>query len=273
MASLRKVLLLAALAGLPAQPQIAVTVDAAGQPSAEEEAPDLTSADWEAKFKWLDINKGYRGAFSEAARHWPPVNKMTLGRKYKLYQKGADFMAAVGRPPTFEEATEKVLVDLIEVSNKGGHPLTTSQLKRQAIKLAEACGATKGATGVGSDGWVRGFQKRHKDLFKVNASLLETERAHAVTRAAIERYFDIAEIGLDGIVAPELIFFMDESHVDMHARTRIKVCQVHPKLYFAFSPNPLHHFPLSRRCGFATKTRACTVLTRKRTSTFRGWAA
>lgn len=239
MSGLVKVLLLAALAALPAQPQIAVTVDAAGQPSVDEEAPDLTPADWEAKFKWLDINKGYHGAFSKAAKHWPPVNKMTLSRKYKLYLKGADFMAAVGRPPTFAEATENVLVELIEVSNKGGHPLTTSQLKRQAIKLAETCGATKGATRVGSNGWVRGFQKRHKDLFRENASLLETERAHAVTRAAVERYFDIAEVGLDGIVDPELIFFMDESHVDMHARTRIKVRQMPPTLYFALSSTPL----------------------------------
>jgi hypothetical protein len=198
---------------------------------------------------------------------------MQLGRKYKLYQNKQNFMAAVGRPPTFEEATEKTLVDLIEWSNKAGHPMTTSQLKKQAIKLAEACGATKGATGVGSDGWVRGFQKRHRDLFKTNASLLETERAHAVTRAAIERYFDIAAVALNGINDPELIFFMDESHVDMHARTRIKVRQMPLQLHFMLCPNPIYHSYCSRRCGSATRTRACTAPTRKQASIFRGWAA
>jgi hypothetical protein len=51
MPSLHAALLLAAIAGLPPRPQIAVTIDAPGEPSLDEEVPDLAFADWEAKFK------------------------------------------------------------------------------------------------------------------------------------------------------------------------------------------------------------------------------
>jgi hypothetical protein len=223
MASLRLAALALAMASLPSNPQLPVQEVGLVLSDDEKEALDLEPAHYKAKFEWLDKHGHVFGAHAAAAGAWPPVPKATLSRKYKLWKMGKNWTAAVGRPPTFETETEKLLCDYIEYANKYGHPVTIRQLIGEARRLAVACGADPAHAGVGSKSWLRGFLKRHSDLWLVNAALLEPARAHAVSREAILRYFDLAEIALEGVDAPELVFFMDETYLDMHARSRLKV--------------------------------------------------
>ncbi len=240
MASLRMIALVAAMASSPSHPQMPGQAAGLVPSDDEEEALDLEPEHYKNKFEWLDQYGHLFGAHAAAADAWPPVPKATLSRKYKLWKNGKNWSAAVGHPPTFETGTEELFCDYIEYANKYGHPVTIVQLIKEARRLAMACGADPAHAGVGSKKWLRGFMKRHQDIWHVYAALLEPARAHAISREAILRYFDLAEIALEGVNAPELVFLMDETYLDMHARGHLKV-SVQPSLAPPF--DTLHHHP------------------------------
>lgn len=231
---------------------------------------DLDPKAWIKKFEWLSKYETIRGSVRAAAAAPPRVPLTTLRRRYALWKTGENWQVSAGRPPTFEDKTEKVLVDIIEWANKQGHPVTKDHLMKEAKRLAIACGGKGSEMGVGSKGWLRGFEKRQPEVFKVNRGLLETERAHAISREAIERYFDIASVGLEGIDSPELIFFMDETYVDMQARTRLKVRY---SCFFTIFTQYLTIFTRLHRFIFAERTPECTDRCPTQASTTLLWGA
>ena len=99
MASLRLAALVFAVASLPSKPLLPVQAAGHVLSDDEEEALDLESAHYKAKFEWLDKHGHLFGAHAAAAGAWPPVPKATLSRKYKLWKMGKNWTAAVGRPP------------------------------------------------------------------------------------------------------------------------------------------------------------------------------
>jgi hypothetical protein len=143
---------------------------------------DLDPKEWVKKFEWLNKYGTIRGSFSAVAAAPPHVPLTTLRRRFASWQKGENWQASAGRPPTFEDKTEKVLVDIIEWANKQGRPVTKEHIMKEARRLAIACGGKSSDLGVGSRGWLRGYEKRQPEVFKVNRGLLETERAHAISR-------------------------------------------------------------------------------------------
>jgi len=148
----------------------------------DDKGDDITPKEWVKKFEWLNKYGTIRGSFSAVAAAPPHVPLTTLRRRFASWQKGENWQASAGRPPTFEDKTEKVLVDIIEWANKQGRPVTKEHIMKEARRLAIACGGKSSDLGVGSRGWLRGFEKRQPEVFKVNRGLLETERAHAISR-------------------------------------------------------------------------------------------
>ena len=86
----------------------------------------------------------------------PELPRRRCRGKYKLWKIGKNWTAAVGRLPTFETETEKLLCVYFVYANKYGHLMTIRQLIGEARRLAVACVANPAHAGVGSKSWLRG---------------------------------------------------------------------------------------------------------------------
>jgi hypothetical protein len=120
-------------------------------------------------------------------------------------------------------------VDWIKYVHTAGFSITNAKLTAEVKSIAYRAGcadplvsATDLMNSVGGKSWRKGFQKRHPELKKLNTTLMERVRKMSMTKEAIKRYFDLADIGLTG-VKPSNTFFADETYIDMHPRKGVQV--------------------------------------------------
>lgn len=181
---------------------------------------DLTSEQWEAKFKFLDTFGKVYGAQSRAAKAYPAVKLTTLRSRYEQRNSGP---SRRGPPPRMDERLEKHLVDWITYANDKGFPVTNAQLCTEAKSVAFIAGGFAGRDSVGGKTWRKAFQRRHPEIQRKNSTLMERVRKMSLTKEGVERYFDLAEIAMTGC-RPEFTFFADETYIDMHPRMGVQVC-------------------------------------------------
>jgi len=214
----QRALMIAAAMALAGDPKLQI---AAQERAMRDDEPclDLTSEQWQAKFIFLDKWGKMSGAQSLAARAYPSVKLTTLRSRYDRRDSGPKKM---GPPPRLDEAIEKLLVDFITYVHEKGFPVTNNKLTVEVKKIALQAGGPEAQASVGGKSWRKGFQHRHPDLTRMNTALMERVRKMSLTKEAVARYFDLADIGLTGVKACN-IFFADETYVDLHSKKGLQV--------------------------------------------------
>ena len=67
-------------------------------------------------------------------------------------------------------------------------------------------GGPEAQASVGGKSWRQGCQQHHPDLTRRNTALMERVRKMSLTKVAMARYFDLADIGLTGVKACNTFF-------------------------------------------------------------------
>jgi hypothetical protein len=205
---LKAVLLAAAAAGAANPPPVPSSEEAL-QAYVDFSTMDLTSEQWEAKFKYLDDNKGVYGSMRKAADMFPVVPYNTLKGRY-LKRESAP--TTFGPKPVLGLDVETVIVDFCKQQHARGFSVPKVFIIARAKKAAVDLGGDDAAASIGGKKWYKGFMKRHPDVKEMNSSLMEEERTHAVGRESVGRYFTLADVALTGGLVPFNRACVDESH-------------------------------------------------------------
>ncbi len=183
----------------------------AGVSAANSAAADLEPSDWQAKFDAIkmcpDGKKIERGEISRVARMPPAVPKETLRRRLAERDVSATEM---GPAPVLGMLEEDLLEWLRAYQSMGVH-VYTKVVREKARRLAMAAGIAWDF--VASGPWLKAFCARHELKIR-EGQFLEKERAHAVTREGLGRFYDLLHIAEDGVL-PEDIWMLDEVHVNL----------------------------------------------------------
>ena len=189
--------------GAPSAPSTAATPSRA--------ASDLEPCDWKAKFDAIKVDPETKtplwGEISRVAMLPPEVPKETLRRRYETRDVSSTKM---GPKPALGVLEDDLLEWLRAYKSMGVH-IYTKIVCEKARRLAKAAGLEWDF--IASRRWLEGFCTRHK-LNLRQGQFLERERAHAVSRESLGRYFDILEEASVG-VKPGGIWMLDEVHVNL----------------------------------------------------------
>jgi hypothetical protein len=221
-------------------------------------AADLEPADWKAKFDAIklcpDGSTPERGELSRVARLPPTVAKETLRRRFAARDVAVTKM---GPPPTLG-VLEKDLVEWLQAYKDMGVHIYVKIVCDKARRLAKAAGIEWDF--VASDVWLKAFCARH-DLKIREGQFLEKERAHAVTREGLGRFYDVLEVASTG-VAPEDKWMLDEVHVNLLDTGGFKVSGATARAPSPARPYPLPTGPHIRRRGLRVYSQARLVQAR-----------
>ena len=106
---------------------------------------------------------------------------------------------------------EKDVLEWLRAYEDLGIHIYTKVVREKARRLAVAAGIEWDF--VASGPWLKAYCARH-DLKIREGQFLEKERAHAVTREGMGRFFDLLHVAeID--VLPENIWMLDEVHVNL----------------------------------------------------------
>ena len=210
---LKTVLLAAAAAGAANPPPVPPSAEAP-QAYVDFSTMDLTSEQWEAKFKYLDDNKGVYGSMRKAANMFPAVPYNTLKGRY-LKRESAP--TTFGPKPVLGLDVETAIVDFCKQQHARGFSVPKVFIIARAKKAAVDLGGDDAAASIGGKKWYKGFMKRHPEVKEMNSSLMEEERTHAVGRESVGRYFTLADVALT-CVKPANTWFADEAYLEFHSK-------------------------------------------------------
>ena len=195
-------------------------------------ASDLAPCDWQAKFDAIKVDSVTKaplwGEISRVAALVPAVAKETLRRRYAERDISATKM---GPSPTLG-VYEEDMVEYLKAYKSMGVHVYHGIVCDKARRLSKAAGIEWDF--VASRPWLDAFCARHGlDLRK--GQFLEKERAHAVSRDALGRWFDVLEVAQEGVLNKNK-YMLDEVHVNLldtggyrvsqpeRARVRARVC-------------------------------------------------
>lgn len=180
-------------------------------PARRSHAKDLEPHDWAHKFEQVKLRPDgvtpARGEISRVARLVPVVPKNTLRLRFASRNMSTTKM---GPEPTLGQLEEPLLEWLKCYIDISVH-VYTGVVREKARKLAIAAGGD--GSFVASPVWLDAFCKRH-GLNIRQGQFLEKERAHAVSREGMTRWYDLLGIASKD-VRPEDIWMLDEVHVNL----------------------------------------------------------
>jgi hypothetical protein len=175
-------------------------------------ASNVTTPQWLAAFTYLDKVNCEHGAFAKAQRVLYGCNLDVLKRRYN----GRDSsVARPGPPPSLGVDFEAAVVEYALESARNHCSQTVSALLGNIgkLKLAVASKYPHLATVTLGRKWLQLFLRRHPELGRRKAELLETARVSAVNRGSIGRYFQLAQLALS-VNAGKPVYNMDEMNID-----------------------------------------------------------
>lgn len=173
-------------------------------------AEAVTTPEWEKVFSYLRANKKQPHKWRIACSMLPGVGLSTLKRRFRrndarVTQKGPECVLGAD----IEEAIVEFLLAQADIGNAFPVDLLPAKVREIASDLFKS---DELAGFVGGRDWHERFQKRHPVLSVRLGQLSEQTRLSCLSREAVERFYSISEIALDG-VDPENVWFMDESGI------------------------------------------------------------
>jgi len=215
-----------------------------GEPSIEapKTTSDLNSDDWQAKLDCIKLGSDgktpAKGEISRVARLAPRVPKETLRRRF--WQQ--DISKTKTGPSPVMGSLEVAMLDWLNVYKGFGVRIYAAVVTEKARKLM--ADAKYPGTFKASRSWLIDFCKRHGLTIR-EGQFLEKERAHAVSRESMGRFYDNLEVATEG-VAPEDIWMLDEVHVNLLECGGYKVslfCASYPIAHMDYSNSKFLPFP------------------------------
>ncbi len=171
-------------------------------------AKDISEERWREVIRWLKKHRKLRGKWKAAKKEFSEIALRTMQRRYK---DGNSSRTAYQKPVLTKEV-EELLVEWIRECAEMGACVPDVVLRDRARKLAAQMGNRKFKA---SRGWSKRFLDRHFDNITTGkGELVDLHRLKAVTRPAVQWYFKLLELCLEG-VAPEDIGIMDEVGVEV----------------------------------------------------------
>lgn len=174
-------------------------------------ARDLAVEDWKAKFAAIRVKKDgvtpCYGEISRVAALKPRVPFETLRRRFEKGQTGLLKSGAAPALGELEGALKQWLCDYKSL----GVNLYEKKVRQKAVELAVAAGIKWDFKA--SKNWLDAFLRRN-GLKLLAGQFMEAVRRHAVSKEALNRFFDLFEIASEGVEAKH-IYMLDEVHVNL----------------------------------------------------------
>lgn len=175
-------------------------------------ASNVTTPQWLAAFTYLDKVHCERGSFAKVQRVLHGCNLDVLKRRYNGRDSG---VARPGPPPTLGVDFEDAVTEYCLESARNHCSQTVSALLSNIGKMKAALASKYPHLETVTLGrkWLQLFLRRHPELGRRKAELLETPRVSAVNRGAIARYFQLAQLALS-LNPGKPVYCMDEMNID-----------------------------------------------------------
>lgn len=183
-------------------------------------ASDFAPEDWQKKFDQIKINPvtgtPLHGEYSRVATTIEPTcNPRTLERRFKAKDTSATKLGA----PCALGPLEPLLLEWLKDYKSLGVNIYRARVQDKARRLAHEAGIAWDFKA--SESWLNGFCKRNK-LDLREGQFLEAVRRKAVSKEALNRFFDLFEIVQEG-VEPENKWMLDEKFIDLDKAGNYKV--------------------------------------------------